>query len=377
MVTEEFKVCFVRSYQIDVDSRLKRYQGTLSRKGVDFVTIYWDRHGVGGVKQDEVPIAIRAKVGGGASSIVSIIRFQVALLWKLISRRRSYDLLHVVDLDTVLPSFVVSRLFGKPIVFDIYDKYTETRGIGGLAAKLIDGLENYFCNNVDLLILPDEARRRQHSIAAKQNVCIIENVPQLKIHYQECPPFDAEPLRLVYAGVLERTHRGIEDLLKCVSRRSDCSLDIAGFGALSELAREYSDRYPNIHFHGKLSPDACMSLMRESHVIFGMYYKTVPNNLYAAPNKYYEHLILGRPLVTTLGTPPGEKVLLHDTGWVIDEGVDAIDRVLDEMFAARGDISRKGELARKLWLNVFFQLYGENGFDRLYLDALNVARNKS
>lgn len=62
-----------------------------------------------------------------------------------------------------------------------------------------------------------------------------------------------------------------------------------------------------------------------------MYYKTNPNHLYAAPNKFYEALALEKPIITTAGTLVGDKVKSIKSGYVINEGERAFEELLDKL----------------------------------------------
>lgn len=364
------KVCYVRSYQIDVDSRLKRYHASLTRGNIEFMTLYWDRHCLGVKTLKEIPIALPAKVGSGSGNGIAILRWQIRLLMELYKNRKKFDTLHAVDFDSIIPSYIIARAFRKKIIFDIYDKYTDARNVSGFPRRIIDKIENFFCKHSDVLILADELRLEQHGFGAETAVKIIENVPGIEIEYLPLPKEKPVVLKIAYAGSLEHSHRGIENLLECVAQRSDVELNIAGFGALSDLCFEYSKNYKNIKFHGKVSAQVCLEIMRDAHVVFGMYYKTILNHLYAAPNKYYEHLILGRPLVSTEGTPPGIKVNKYETGWAIGENKESINLIFDKILLNYSDVIFCAENARNLWVSKYMKNYSTQEFDNFYKEIL-------
>src|SRR5690625_5188708 len=107
--------------------------------------------------------------------------------------------------------------------------------------------------------------------------------------------------------------------------------------------------------------------MASVDVYVGFYYKTNKNHLFAAPNKYYEHLFLGKPLLTTLDTPPGIKVEKFKTGWAIEEGVESISAFLDSI-----TINKCKEFsvnALRLW-DKDFKNYNEEHVDNYYIDKI-------
>src|SRR5690606_16441899 len=127
------------------------------------------------------------------------------------------------------------------------------------------------------------------------------------------PKFDGR-WRIGYFGVLEPRHRGLEDLLSVAAGRTDVELHFAGYGGLEETVASFASKYPNIHYHEPMDSSAGLSLMAQMHVIAGLYYLSVPNHAFAAPNKYFEHLMLGRGLLTNENTAPGRKVQALSTG---------------------------------------------------------------
>ena len=109
--------------------------------------------------------------------------------------------------------------------------------------------------------------------------------------------------------------------------------------------------------------------MQDMHVIVGLYYLTVKNHFYAAPNKYYEHLLLGRALLTTQNTPPGQRVTAHGTGWAVREGFAALQHWFSGLTADA--VSVAGVNARRLWKERY-ESYFEDHYLKQYGDILEA-----
>ena len=82
-----------------------------------------------------------------------------------------------------------------------------------------------------------------------------------------------------------------------------------------------------------------------------MYYKTIKNHLYASPNKYFEHLFLGKVLLTTEGTPPGDKVQRYNTGFAIGETEIDISNFIRNIDI--NTIKQYSINARKIWVEKY------------------------
>ena len=125
--------------------------------------------------------------------------------------------------------------------------------------------------------------------------------------------------------------------------------------------------HKNIIFYGNISNREALSLMENAHVILGFYYLSSPNHRYAAPNKYFEHLLIGRPLLTTTGTPPGDKVSTYNSGWAIDEGISALDKWWSNF--TWNDACKKGGNATAIWSKNYAD-YFEKTLLKTYIDLI-------
>jgi hypothetical protein len=156
-------------------------------------------------------------------------------------------------------------------------------------------------------------------------------------------------LTVGYLGTFEARFRGLEDVVAVVEAHEDLALHIGGAGAIEDQIASSAQRCSRIHHYGPMAHRDGLAMLAGCDLILGLYYAEVPNHKFAAPNKYYEHLLLGKPLLTSLGTPPGEKVLRHDTGWAIADGaLPLVDAIADMM--AKPDVMRvRGRNAAALW----------------------------
>jgi glycosyltransferase involved in cell wall biosynthesis len=316
-------IVFSKSYLSEYDSRLQKYFQSLASSDQNYYFIGWRR---GRDANSSTRYFGRlyerpAALGGGFRNSLSLILWNIFILRSLFSLRAKISVVHAIDLDCAAACFVFARLFGKKFVFDIYDKYSAVRKMGRSLGRVADKLEQYLSRHSDLTIIAAEERRAQHRLLDYSGaLLVLENVPGIEVDHVSGHPYRGK-WRIGYFGVLEARHRGLEDLVELARcPKSGIELHIAGYGALEAEIAEAADRHANIFFYGAASSVRGLSIMQDMHVLAGLYYKSTPNHIHAAPNKYYEHLMLGRPLLTTCGTPPGHRVALHGTGWAVEEG---------------------------------------------------------
>jgi wfbS len=313
-------VVFLRSQIPSADSRLQRYVDIIKEKKIPYLITAWNRENKKkNEKENTILYNKRAPIGGGVSNIFSLILWNLFLFRILWENRKNYIIIHSIDFDTCIPAYIIAKIFKKKFIFDVYDKYTDARNTPSFVAFFIDRIEKYCCIHCDKLILPDECRIKQLNISPnKERISIIENVPYTQFNLVT-KEIRKDNLVFSYVGILEEKNRGIENLLNAVAHNPSVKLYIAGAGKIESLVKEKTEKYPNIVFYGQVSSQKALEILSKSDVIVGMYYKTIKNHLYASPNKYFEHLFLGKVLLTTEGTPPGDKVKKYNTGFAIGE----------------------------------------------------------
>lgn len=358
---------FVRSYISDVDGKIQKYFKVLDSMSIDYRFVGWDR--IGKSKKNEKNILFRRKgyIGRRFKNIFNLLLWNIFIFKTLFKNKEKINVVHAIDMDSALVSFIFCKIFSKNFIFDIYDKYTDTHGISGILKKLIDKIENFLIEKSDICIIADEFRKQQHKITNYNNILIIENVPE-PISLISEGVFDIDEnnnkIKIGYFGVLEKKHRGIEDILSVVTGRNNLEFHVVGYGPLEEILIKNSEK--NIKFYGAFSSEQGLLLMSKMDIILGMYYKTIPNHFYAAPNKYFEHLMLGKAFLTTKGVPPGIKTDNFNTGWTVNEGEEDL-KVFFNNLKNKEEIKIKSSNAKKIWeskyknyyKDVYINLYGE------------------
>ncbi|MEQ6474919.1 hypothetical protein [Comamonas sp. wu1-DMT] len=369
------KIVFVRAFLPHLDARMGKYARALSQSGSDVKFIGWARgQDRGDADSNETFLFERnAALGGRWRNVFALLAWNFFVFKTLMGLRKNISIVHVVDLESAIFVYIFCRLFNKSMVFDIYDHYADTRNIRGGLGKVISAIERKLAQCADLTILADEARMVQHGLKPASNLMIVENVPDISWPHDELLIEEDEPIKIGYFGVLEKQHRGLENLLEAFSGNKKFELHFAGYGPLEEKILEKVKSCSNIRFYGALTHEQGMKKLSEMHCVVGFYYLTVPNHRFASPNKYYEHLLLGLPLLTTYGTPPGNKVVNENTGWALSEGIDSLLSWADQLDI--DDLRIKGKNARDLW-EKYYKNYAKETIGGEYLNRLKrIARN--
>ena len=224
-------------------------------------------------------------------------------------------------------------------------------------------MERFSCKWADELIICEPERKEQIQFKLKKEPLVMRNIPEIDssliTEVQEKYIFENEWPTLAYMGGFANS-RFLLELLQLVETES-FNLLIAGYGdnKIVERCNELNQR-ENVRYFGRVSMVDGLNMENAADVVYAMYCKVNPNHIYAAPNKYYEAMLLGKPLITTKGTLPGKKVESNGTGWAVEEDIEEMRLLLKSL--KKEDIEERGKKSSRLWnenfkndLNLFFE----------------------
>lgn len=357
---------FLRSIDCNPDPRVQKYCDYLEQERLDYHILCWDRSAK--MDNDNLHTYFHkiAAFGSGLKNIQGVLKFNWFLVKQLYKRRKSYRVIHACDFDTILPALLFKIFFRKVVVYDIFDWFVDSRNLSDNFVKMVILLlEKFALKFSDVTIICDEERKSQLNYRPDK-LWVLPNIPNFKSKNEEHHATMREAnnrIRLSYVGTMP-TDRGIDKLLECVKNNPSLELDIAGFGVLDKLVQEYSEKCANIHYYGTVPYEKGIQIMSKSDIIVAIYEKQVLNNVYAAPNKYYEGLYLGKPILTTQGTLVGAHTEKYKTGFVIGESF--IDM---ESFFVQDNLMQQceqyGKNAKKIW-NEMYQNYVNTFMNQTY-----------
>lgn len=364
------RVVFCRSNPVDPDPRVEKEAAALSDAGWQVQIVAWDRSGslpqrafFGQSQVTRLPI--RAEYARGLRNLPDLLRWQVGLLDWLLRNRDRYEMIHACDFDTVLPALLCKGLFGKRVVYDIFDFYADhLRATPGALTAAIRSVDRWAIRRADALILADEARWQQIGAAGRtlerKNAAVIYNSPQdvlASLDAAGSPSMDTNlegetapdlgrmrglrGLRIAYIGLLQ-VERGIFELLEVLQRRPEWSLDLAGFGGDQERILARLAGMPNVRWHGRVPYDQALALSHQADVLLATYDPAIPNHRYASPNKVFEAMMLGKPVIVAAGTNMDQLIAAAGCGLVVTYGE------AGELEAALARLESDAELRRRL-----------------------------
>lgn len=356
-------ILFIRSNAVNPDSRVEKEAITLKNKGHNIKILAWDREKNYklkkqklNIKNTNIPIyrkGIKAAFGVGfKKNIFPLIKFQIYIFYYLIKNNRNIDIIHACDFDTAFSSFIFAKIFRKKFIYDIFDFYIDCCDVPRSIRKIILNLDNYIISHSDVVILCTEKRKEQINGSFPKKIEIIHNTPyekKLKNKYLK----NNEKIRIAYIGVLLKEERLIEELINVVKENKNYELHIGGFGILEKEIKEISNKYKNIIFYGKISYEKTLELENQCDIMTAIYDPEKRNHYYAAPNKFYEALMLGKPLIMVKNTGMSEIVENNNIGEIIDFNKNSLERGIKKLIERKNEWEEINEKMKKIYKEEF------------------------
>ena len=351
-----YNVVLIRSNPVRPYPRLEKMANCLAKNGYGVTVLAWDRDSDYEPREEElklkdstvkiVRIGLKGQFSGGIKkNLKGLVGFQKFIYSWLKAHKDEYDVIHAYDFDTGYTARKCAKKFKKKFIYDIPDYYVDSHGLNGsVIGKLVKRMEDSVINRSDATIICTEERKEQILGTHPRKLYVIHNTPDVDISDENAAVEVHERLKLVYVGIFGRV-RYIDKIAEAVAARTDCEFHIGGFGAgMESYFEDMANKYDNIKYYGRIPYDRTIELERECDVMCAIYDPLVPNHYYAAPNKFYEALSLGKPLLMARNTGMASVVEEHGIGEVIDYNFDSLNGAIDRLIAER---HRSGEIAKK------------------------------
>ena len=318
-------------------------------------------------------ICIVAPQGAGFKKIAFVMfRFWIEIIKYIKMHASEYDAIHFCDFDTAAISFRIATKKKLKVVYDIFDYYADSHSAPMLIRKLIKKRENYIIENSDAVLLCSEERVEQIAPARPQKIEIIHNTPS-NVTEMTSVSIKTGNIRnrkkIVYVGMLSED-RFLREIASTIIEHDNVEWHVGGFGVLEDYFCQLEKEHENIFFYGKLRYSETLYLESKCDIMTAIYNPTVPNHKYAAPNKFYEALMLGKPIIMVKDTGMDKEVEKYGLGevMVFKTGTfeDEFYRVLMNLISNENKWSTIKYNAQKIYNEKYSWQTMENRVLRLY-----------
>lgn len=359
------RVILLRSNPVNPDPPVEKAALALLNAGYDVKIIGWDRDTDYVLKNDFVKLSdyevevirfgIKAQFSGGIKkNLLPLCLFLKRLRSWLIKNQTTYDVIHAFDFDTGFIASRYAKKFNKKFVYHILDYYVASHGLRKtVLEKPICKLENSVINGADATIICTEKRKEQIAGSTPKRLAVIHNTPA-DAQRKQCENKTKQTgrIKIVYVGILAPS-RLLRDIVSVISNNSSVELHVGGFGILEAFFKDQAHTFDNIYYYGRLSYDQTLSLENECDIMLAIYDPTVDNHRFAAPNKFYESLMLGKPVIMAHGTGMSEVVEENAIGELIEFSQDGFIDGLNRLIARKDEWPMIGKRMQEIYRNQY------------------------
>jgi glycosyltransferase involved in cell wall biosynthesis len=228
------------------------------------------------------------------------------------------------DLDTLPANFFVAKLRRGKLIYDSHEYFTEVPELIGrnFIKKFWLTLEKFLVPRVDAAYTVNDSLAKMYSAKYGLEFGVLRNVPDNYLVEEEISvpdQFEKEGF-ILYQGSVNKD-RGLEDLIDLIATDRRYRLAIAGTGdMIKELQKRVREHnlHENVNFFGKIEPAKLKSLTRKAYLGLSLEKKTNLNYYYALPNKLFDYLNAGIPVLCS-DFPEMKKIVEnYNVGMIVD-----------------------------------------------------------
>ena len=253
-----------------------------------------------------------------------------------------FDIICAIDLDTILPCFLVKILRGgKTMVYDAHELFTEVPEVirRPTVRKIWLGLERFsvpqlkHCYTVSQSVAEEFERR--YGVKFE----LIRNLPQRPLSTVHCTLSTVHcPLPIIlYQGSLNEG-RGLETAIEAMHDIENAVLWLAGEGDLSEILRGMvkNQKLENkVMFLGYILPEKLPAITAQAHIGIQMSEDKGLSYQLSLSNKFLDYIQAGVPQICTRFVEYERLNAQYDIAILIDKTdkyllIQAINRLLND-----------------------------------------------
>ncbi len=377
------KILLIRSNPVNPDPPVEKIANTLIKQGFEVTVLAWEREANYSCSKTQLQLSsgvckiisfgIKASFGGGIKkNLLPILRFQIQLFKWMKLHHEEIDCIHAFDFDTGLISSKIAKRYNIKFVYHILDYYSASHILIGGLKGIIERVENSIINNADATIICSEKRVEQIRLSHPRKLIIIHNTPDKSGMITDSiisKKSKSQSIKIVYVGILAEA-RMIREVADIVAKDKRLELHIGGFGNIEETIKELCNQYENLFYYGKLKYNDALSLENSCDIMFAIYSPEIDNHKYSAPSKFYESLMLGKPIIMAKGTGFDEVLEQEEIGELVEYSYMGVRQGIQKLIDNKNRWPDMAEKAKSLYDSKYSWSIMENRIIELYSELI-------
>ena len=373
------KVLLIRGRAID--PAVNKVARTLAENGYDVKLLVWDRqHNLdAGGGEGYAVHTFRLKAPYDRATVLFYLPiWWMYELWFLLRNR--CDVIHACDLDTLIPAILAKLVKRVRLCYTIYDFYANNlpdgrlQPVRRLIRRLVAGVERSGIRFTESLFLVDESRYEDvRGARIKKLAYTYNSPPDYYDPENELRGREGAETSVFYAGGLTDM-RGLKYVMSAIARLDGVVLTIAGTGPAKDSVIRATRRCPRIQYLGQIPYEVVINRSLEADILFAFYDPMIPVSRFASPNKLFEAMMCGKPIIVSDGSSMADIVRKENCGLVVPYGdAKAIEAALLSLKNHPDLRQRLGQNGRR----AYEQKYSWRIMERRLVDAYEQILSKS
>jgi glycosyltransferase involved in cell wall biosynthesis len=218
------------------------------------------------------------------------------------------DIVHCHDTMILPIGVLIKILFRSSLIYDAHELESQKNGQTKILSKATLVIEKICWNHIDQFIsVSDSIIEWYNSNFKKVKSTLILNSPIItnyenkskKFYFNKLFNIPKDKLIFIYIGYFGKG-RSIENILNAFSDKSVLShIVFVGYGELASRITNFSLQHSNIHIHPAVSHQNVVEIASSADIGFCLLENVSLSDFYALPNKFFEYIFAGTPIIAS------------------------------------------------------------------------------
>jgi glycosyltransferase involved in cell wall biosynthesis len=335
------KILMLLSKEFSIDPRVYNESVSLHRSGHQMMVLMWDRKHSKSPEETIDGIHVMRLKNTKTMNLLPTALLKNPFWWRMAYKKAlslyeknifRFDVVHCHDLDTLQIGVWLKKKLPIRLVYDSHEifGYMIAGNYPKPVASVVFYLEKRLVKSVDAIITVAEPHEKYFKKIYKKPVTLVRNCKPL--FTQTYIPPTNQQCTFLYIGSLNEG-RFLMEAIEVCSTIEQIHFRIAGYGLLQKEIERYlkENRVSKIDFAGIIPMNQVLSETVKSDVVFCVFDPKKPNNRVGPPNKIFEAMVCGRPVIATKNIYSGDLVEQIDMGRTTEYTKEGLRKVIVEL----------------------------------------------
>lgn len=350
------------------DPRIIKRIKSLSKISDNISLVFWDRSFNLPIPEEIQAIGIKAPDPWNLLGriLVDLKLFVISIKWLLVNKP---DIIYVSMFDMLLPGYFYKIFYHRvKLILEVPDllggRFVNSKGL-----KYLQNFTNKMLKKVDLLVLTSPYfwdKYYKDIFPYPSRVFIMENLPLKKL-FKNFKSEQHEKLTIGFVGSI-RYAKQIEMLFEsCKDLKDKIKIVVSGDGPDYEYIKKISKNYDNVEVTGPYNYEKdILNIYSKIDIVYSVYDADLVNERLAIPNRFYEAIVCGLPIIVAKNTFLSNLVKKYGVGFeVAHSNVEELKKLIETILENPLLLKKCRENALKISKNFYYEDAEGNFIERI------------